>query len=82
MLSGKHTDLTRDRLGNFYDDGKREVNLNSKLYKKTLDVTTIGVYSNPSKNEGRIPFEDAVKGNYKSTKVGEIFGPSWYVNEF
>lgn len=80
MLSGKHAEVSRNRLAIFTSKDKSEVNLHSKLYPKKSPATTLNVYSVP--NSARIPFDDAVKTktNFKPAKIGDTFGPSWYLH--
>ena len=58
----------------FYSD----VNLRSQLYKHrevSHDYIKLQVYSVPDLK--RITFEEAVKGEYRKAKRGDVFGPSW-----
>lgn len=79
MLSGKHKDITLNRLGTFTSADKSQVNLWSKLFKesfKRIQPIELRVYTvHPS--PGRIPFSQAVKGDFKDAKIGDRFGPSW-----
>jgi hypothetical protein len=76
MLSGKHPEVTKNRLGIFTSKDKSEVNLWSKLYSKPEKPTKLQVFSVPLPNH-RISFDQAIKGPFKDTKIGESFGPSW-----
>ena len=77
MLSGKHYEVSKNRLGIFTSKDKKEVNLHDKLYKqKPKTPTVLKVFSPPLPNH-RISFDNAVKGSYKDAKIGDSFGPSW-----
>ncbi|CAG8506444.1 799_t:CDS:10 [Paraglomus brasilianum] len=77
-------DIAISRLSNFTSNGKfSDVNLSSQLYKhksKKGYLVKLQVYSVP--NLKRIPFKEAIKGDFRPTKVGETFGPSWSTHWF
>lgn len=77
MLSGKHTEVTKNRISNFTDSGKSEVNLRSKLYKHKTPLLSLKSHSPPKQNDGRITFEEASKAHYVDASIGTSFGPSW-----
>jgi alpha-mannosidase len=67
----KHIELTRQRVHNF---SNRLANL---FYPLRLPVT-LTVYSAP----GRIPYQEAMQGEYRPAFVGEKFGPLWSTHWF
>ncbi|MCL5994751.1 MAG: alpha-mannosidase [Chloroflexi bacterium] len=69
----KHLEITRQRLQNFTS----EDNLRGRVYPQRAPVT-LTVYSAPD----RIPYAEAVQGNYRPTQVGEQFGPIWSTHGF
>lgn len=69
----KHLDLTRGRLQAFASG----TNLGGKLYPTRAPVN-LSVYSAP----GRIPYAEAVCGEYRPAAVGEQFGPLWSTHWF
>jgi alpha-mannosidase len=76
----KHRNITLDRLEKFISSEYfTDVNLYGKLYGERKDVN-ISVYSVP--NGDRISYEEAIKQQYKTTKIGTSFGPSWYTHWF
>lgn len=42
-----------------------------RLYPKECPITVVRHFAAP----GRIPYSEAVKGDFKETKVGNSFGP-------
>ncbi|KAI9329689.1 galactose mutarotase-like domain-containing protein [Zopfochytrium polystomum] len=78
----KHRRVTVERLEKFIQTGQFEdVNLRSFLWKhKDANAVTLSVHA--VKDLARVPFATAVKGEYKATKVGDKFGPSWSTHWF
>jgi len=67
----------------------KDVNLRSCLYRGTAAVSHLSVYSPPNVDVGEndyygeiVKFDEAVKGDYRPTKTGERFGPSWTTHWF
>ncbi|ORY35984.1 hypothetical protein BCR33DRAFT_722459 [Rhizoclosmatium globosum] len=73
----KHRDITIGRLEKFIQRGEfDDVNLNTVLWKKRSGkAVVLEVFPVPDRK--RISFEEAMKGEYKPTNVGEWFGPSF-----
>jgi alpha-mannosidase len=69
----KHLDITRQRLQNFATDA----NLRGKVYPHRSPIT-LAVYSAPD----RIPYAEALNGDYRPARVGEQFGPVWSTHWF
>lgn len=77
------TSIYRDRLGQFTGGGQYEGhNLLAALYegRSSGDDVKLSVYSPP--DHARPAFKDATKQEFKPTKVGEWFGPSWSTHWF
>ncbi|KAF2634934.1 alpha-mannosidase-like protein [Massarina eburnea CBS 473.64] len=76
--------IYRDRLRQFVDDGQyREQGLLGKLDEGRAsgsDWVKLSVYSPPDLS--RPTFKDATGHEFKSTRVGESFGPSWSTHWF
>ncbi|KAI9835170.1 MAG: hypothetical protein M1819_002540 [Sarea resinae] len=76
--------IYRDRLRQFTSGGQYEKqNLQSVMYEGRAtgeDNVKLSVYSVP--DLARPPFKDAVSHEFKPTKVGESFGPSWSTHWF
>ncbi|KAJ3193268.1 Alpha-mannosidase 2C1 [Irineochytrium annulatum] len=73
----KHRAITVERLEKFLDEGQFEdVNLRSALWAMT-DSKCVDIKVHAVPDLKRIPFKDALKGDFKPTKIGESFGPSW-----
>ncbi|RUP17557.1 galactose mutarotase-like domain-containing protein, partial [Jimgerdemannia flammicorona] len=77
--------IVKDRVGNYLSEGANgsDVNLRSILWKhrtSSPDHVKLSVFSVPDLR--RISFEEAVKGAFTPTKVGESFGPSWSTHWF
>ena len=64
----KHLEITRNRLQTFL----RPTQLPGKLYPAKAPVKLA-----VSRAPGRITFTEAVRGKYRSARVGEQFGPLW-----
>lgn len=69
----KHPELTLQRIKIFAS----EAGLKRKLYTEHAPVT-ISVFDAPD----RITYQEAVKGTYRPTQVGEKFGPFWSTHWF
>ena len=67
----KHRDLTLSRLHTFKDT------LRAQVYPRRAPIE-ITAFSAPD----RIPYSEAIKGEYKPTQVGEVFGPPWSTHWF
>ncbi|KAI9362490.1 glycosyl hydrolases family 38 N-terminal domain-containing protein [Zopfochytrium polystomum] len=73
----KHRNITVERLEKYVQSGQfDDVNMRTFLWsKKRADAVKLSVYAVPDLK--RIPFEEAMKGTFVETRVGEMFGPSW-----
>lgn len=72
--------ITIDRCSNFTSGGANgnDINLLSQLYKartNSEEFISLLVYSVPDLQ--RIPFEKAIQQEFRPTRLGEWFGPSW-----
>ncbi|TPX37214.1 hypothetical protein SmJEL517_g00998 [Synchytrium microbalum] len=78
----KHRPITVERLQKFMQSGQfSDVNLRSFLWKKSSqDAVKLSVFGVPDMQ--RITFQDAIKGAYTPTSVGQEFGPSWFTYWF
>ncbi|KAJ3111536.1 Glycoside hydrolase, 38 vacuolar alpha mannosidase [Phlyctochytrium bullatum] len=78
----KHRSITVERLEKFIQTGQfSDVNLRSALWKKkTTQNIALTVYSVPDLK--RIPFSEAIKGEFRPAKVGDSFGPGWATHWF
>ncbi|KAJ1963825.1 Glycoside hydrolase, 38 vacuolar alpha mannosidase [Dipsacomyces acuminosporus] len=80
----KHRDITKSRLNNFLDDYQwKDVNIHSALYDLRIGGEPhikLEVWSAPGQD--RPPFSYAVKQEFRPTKAGEAFGPSWTTHWF
>ncbi|KAJ3042014.1 hypothetical protein HDV00_008306 [Rhizophlyctis rosea] len=79
----KHRNITIERLEKFVQVGQfDDVNLSAALWKHSPDsqYVKLKVYSVPDLK--RISFDDAMKGKYTDTHVGEEFGPTWSTHWF
>lgn len=76
--------LAVSRLNRFTSrDIFKEVNLTGALNRAedgSSEAVRLEVYSVPDLK--RIPFSEAIKAEYKPTKVGESFGPAWSTHWF
>eukprot|EP01117_Protostelium_nocturnum_P007833 TRINITY_DN2801_c1_g1_i1.p1 TRINITY_DN2801_c1_g1~~TRINITY_DN2801_c1_g1_i1.p1 ORF type:complete len:1044 (-),score=436.54 TRINITY_DN2801_c1_g1_i1:183-3314(-) len=89
MQSGKHSEVTANRLSIFTSADKKEANLFGRLYKpefQKLNPSVLSVYSPSSPKETVVYslFKDATasKENFKSTSINQQFGPSWSTHWF
>lgn len=79
--------ITNDRVEKFLSKVEwTDCNLYSALYtKRDSKSVHLKVYSitdiDPNETD-RVSYKDAIKGEYKETKVGESFGPSWTTHWF
>ncbi|KAJ1552072.1 hypothetical protein HK405_012781, partial [Cladochytrium tenue] len=73
----KHRDITIQRIEKYIQSGQfDDVNMRTFLWKaRRSDTVRLSVYAVPDLK--RIPFNEAMKGKYEETRVGERFGPSW-----
>ncbi|KAI9312271.1 galactose mutarotase-like domain-containing protein [Dichotomocladium elegans] len=77
--------ITIDRCSNFTSGGANgnDINLLSQLYKartNSEEFISLLVYSVPDLR--RIPFDEAVQQEFRPTRLGEWFGPSWSTHWF
>ncbi|KAI9490397.1 galactose mutarotase-like domain-containing protein [Zychaea mexicana] len=77
--------ITVDRCSNFTSGGANgnDINLLSQLYKartNSEEFISLLVYSVPDLR--RIPFDEAVQQEFRPTRLGEWFGPSWSTHWF
>ncbi|GAA5797506.1 hypothetical protein HPULCUR_002894 [Helicostylum pulchrum] len=77
--------ITVDRCSNFTSGGANgnDVNLLSQLYKartNSEEYISLLVHSVPDLQ--RIPFKDAIRQEFRPTRLGEWFGPSWSTHWF
>lgn len=79
----QHRNITLERFEKFTSkEFFQDVNLRSVLYDaKDTESVKLSVFSLP-KGVHKIPFEEAKRGQYKPTKVGASFGPSWSTHWF
>jgi alpha-mannosidase len=68
----KHLEFTKTRFPRFVRE------LKELLYPSTEPLTKLSVFSAP----GRISYQEAIKGKYRTAKEGEIFGPGWSTHWF
>ena len=68
----KHPDVTKARLLRFATE------LKALIYPASTAIEKLEVFSAP----GRIPFAEAMKGKYRTAKVGERFRPVWSTHWF
>jgi len=68
----KHPELTKGRLRRFTDE------LKTRIYPEASELTQLAVYAAPD----RIPYKEAVKGEYRPAKAGEQFRPEWSTHWF
>ncbi|KAG0633137.1 Alpha-mannosidase [Tuber brumale] len=77
-------DIYQDRLRQFTAQGQYESkNLRSMFIsdrEDSIEYVKLQVYSVPDLK--RIPFDEAIKGEFKSTSKGQSFGPSWSTHWF
>jgi len=77
-------DIYQDRLRQFTAQGQYESkNLRSMFvsdHEDSSEYVKLQVYSVPDLK--RVPFDEAVKGEFKSTSKGQSFGPSWSTHWF
>ncbi|KAI9003260.1 alpha-mannosidase 2C1-like protein [Gaertneriomyces semiglobifer] len=78
----KHRSITIERLQKFIQQGQFEdVNLRSALVSERSEgAVSLSVYSVPDGK--RIPFAEAIKGDYQPARVGQSFGPTWSTHWF
>src|SRR5436853_1944874 len=69
----KHIEITKRRLRQFAS----EAGLRGRIYPRRAPVG-LKVYSAPD----RIPFDEALRGEYRAAQVGEQFGPVWSTHWF
>jgi alpha-mannosidase len=69
----KHFQVTRERLKKFASKEQ----LGAKIYTERVPVK-LSVFSAP----GRISYSEALQGTYRSTAIGERFGPAWSTHWF
>jgi alpha-mannosidase len=69
----KHFQVTRERLKKFASKEQ----LGAKIYTERVPVK-LSVFSAP----GRISYSEALQGDYRSTAIGERFGPAWSTHWF
>jgi alpha-mannosidase len=69
----KHFQVTRERLQKFASNKQ----LGSKIYTAFFPVK-LSVYSAP----GRIPYTEALQGDFRFATIGEQFGPAWSTHWF
>ncbi|KAL0082850.1 glycoside hydrolase family 38 protein [Phycomyces blakesleeanus] len=77
--------ITMDRCSNFTSGGANgnDVNLLSQLYKartNSEEYISLLVHSVPDLK--RIPFQEAIQQEFRPTRLGEWFGPSWSTHWF
>ncbi|KAI8613848.1 glycosyl hydrolases family 38 N-terminal domain-containing protein [Chytriomyces sp. MP71] len=75
--------ITIAKLDKFVERGHLYENLNLRPWlwrKRTEAGVSVSVYSVPDLK--RIPFDEAIRGNYRPTRVGDTFGPSWSTHWF
>jgi alpha-mannosidase len=68
----KHSEATKGRLRRFAQEFK------PLLYPEAVALARIAVYSAP----GRIPYAEALAGEYRAAREGETFGPGWSTHWF
>lgn len=75
--------LRKDRLATFISrDQWQGINLLSVLYKKRYTDVQIEVYSVPNLERPSFETATAASNRFRSTAVGESFGPSWSTHWF
>ena len=68
----KHPELTKGRLRRFAQE------LKPLVYPEAKPLAQISVYSAP----GRISYTEALQGEFRPAKEGEVFGPEWSTHWF
>ncbi|TPX75684.1 hypothetical protein CcCBS67573_g03052 [Chytriomyces confervae] len=78
----KHRGITISRFDKFLERGPFEnVNMRTVLWKHRMESpVSLSVFSVPDLR--RIPFDEAMRGKFVPTKLGEEFGPSWSTHWF
>ncbi|XP_062926980.1 alpha-mannosidase 2C1 [Mobula hypostoma] len=56
----------------------KDVNLRGRLFGARCPIESLSYFMTQS----RIPYEKAVKENFKAAKVGDSFGPTWWTSWF
>ncbi|CAM1507954.1 Fc.00g048020.m01.CDS01 [Cosmosporella sp. VM-42] len=76
--------ISKNRIKGFTSDGQwSNINLQSMLYKDALHgEANVKLFVNSIPDLQRPGFAAAVKGDFRPTKVGEIFGPAWSTHWF
>ncbi|KAL8600141.1 hypothetical protein ACOMHN_060093 [Nucella lapillus] len=75
----KHHRSTLERAEKFISTHHfTDINLRSRLYPDKRAVTSVTHYAAP----GRIPYDEAIKGPFEATKIGQQFGPTWSTHWF
>ncbi|KAI9105902.1 glycosyl hydrolases family 38 N-terminal domain-containing protein [Phlyctochytrium arcticum] len=79
----KHRKITTQRIEKFLADGQfRDVNIHAVLTAKEADQDAVQLEVYSVEGLERIPFDQAIKGTFKPTKIGEMFGPTWSTHWF
>ncbi|KAJ2115674.1 Glycoside hydrolase, 38 vacuolar alpha mannosidase [Coemansia sp. RSA 922] len=80
----KHASITRSRINNFINDNQwRDVNLKSVIeYLRVSGEPHVSLQVWSAPGQDRPTFEHAVKQQYRPTRIGEVFGPSWTTHWF
>lgn len=76
----RHRKITVERFEKFVSrEYFSDVNFSGKMYPfKSQDAVKISVFNAPD----RVPYSEAIKAQYRETKVGESFGPTWSTHWF
>ncbi|XP_041353566.1 alpha-mannosidase 2C1-like [Gigantopelta aegis] len=75
----KHRRTTLERAEKFLSSLYfTDVNLYGRLYSEHVPVTNIEHYA----ATGRVSYDEAVKGDYSPTAIGQSFGPTWSTHWF
>ncbi|KAJ1331150.1 alpha-mannosidase [Microdochium nivale] len=78
------TRIYKERINQFYSHGQWEKqNLLAMMHEGVASGephVALSTWAAPGLT--RPPFKDAVKGEYKPTRVGDVFGPSWATHWF
>jgi hypothetical protein len=79
----KHRNITIERFDKFISDIYFvNANLRGLIYPKNKQKKVdLKVYSvkNIEPTEERIPYSEAIKGDFIKTEVGKSFGPTWFL---
>ncbi|KAI0022183.1 glycosyl hydrolases family 38 N-terminal domain-containing protein [Xylariomycetidae sp. FL0641] len=76
--------IYKDRITQFYSGGQWEKqNLLAMMYEGRVSGSPhVKLWTWPAPGLSRPTFEEAMRGEYKPTRIGDVFGPSWATHWF